>query len=173
MFEEIDRPAFDDVADDDVRALADHRRQVDAVLGRSGPGTLRTEITKSGIDIEIDLPDTRPAADLVTQIERGDVDGMSFAARVGDIEEKRLGKDGEDGILIRHTRFARWIDVAVVAFPAYPQTSVGVRDVFGAGSMVDAVHRDRMRRRLMVARLAAATRHHHATADQPVEGAST
>jgi hypothetical protein len=55
-------------------------------------------------------------------MERGDVDQCSFAFRVADAYWEVI-----DGMDVRHiTKFAELIDVSVVMFPAFPQTSAQV-----------------------------------------------
>ena len=122
-WEEIAPTAFDAVAEDDVRAVVDHRLDADALLGRRAAGTLRTEIDRVGVHVEIDLPDTRTAVDLAALVERGDIDGMSFGVFPGEWATAPV--DG--GELTRHTAFSRWVDVSVVVIPAYGDTNVILR----------------------------------------------
>lgn len=118
--EKIAPGAFKDALDADVRALWNHDRSV--VLGRTKSGTLRLKEDKVGLQVEIDPPDTQAARDLITLMERGDVDQMSFGFRtVDDVWEK---VDGEN---IRTLKKVELIDVSPVTFPAYPQTDVAVR----------------------------------------------
>jgi len=65
---------------DDVRALWNHNS--DYVLGRTKSGTLKVKEDDVGLAIEIQPPDTTWANDLITTMERGDVDQMSFAFAV-------------------------------------------------------------------------------------------
>ncbi len=107
----------------DVRALWNH--DPNYVLGRTKSGTLRLEEDDRGLKIEIDPPDTQWARDLMVSIQRGDVDQMSFGFRVLKDEWDRR----EDGTIIRTLIDVELFDVSPVTFPAYPQTSVAVRDM--------------------------------------------
>lgn len=127
--EKIQKGAFaaSIAAGDDVRALWNHDPNI--VLGRTKSGTLRLAEDDHGLAVEIDPPDTQQARDLVAVIERGDVDQMSFA--FATLEDK-WEIDGYDQY-IRTLVQAKLYDVAPATYPAYPDTSLGVRSdpVFG------------------------------------------
>lgn len=93
----------------DPRALFNH--DPNQVLGRLSAGTLRLAQDSTGLEYEIDLPDTQLARDVRTLVERGDIDGASFQFVVGEHEKR-------DGVLW-HTDIADLIDVSPVTFPAY------------------------------------------------------
>jgi HK97 family phage prohead protease len=81
--EQISRGAFtDSIARNDVRAFFNH--DYGAVLGRLSAGTLRLSQDQRGLLAEIDLPDTTLGRDLLKQVERGDISGMSFGFHVLD-----------------------------------------------------------------------------------------
>ena len=105
----------------DVRALFNHDPNV--VLGRIGAGTLSLREDDKGLWMEIEPPDTAQARDLVTLIERGDVDQASFAFRV--VKDTWKHEQGEKPI--RTLDEVQLFDVSPVTYPAYPQTSVDVR----------------------------------------------
>lgn len=69
-------------------------------------------------------PDTQWARDLTVSIDRGDISQMSFGFLV---EEDSWGT--EEGMDVRELRKVKLFDVSPVTFPAYPQTSVGVRSM--------------------------------------------
>lgn len=123
--EKIQRGAFaNTIKTDDIRALLDHDSS--KVLGRQKNGTLRLEEDEVGLRMEIDPPDTQVARDLLVNLERGDIDQGSFGFRVqpkGD----RWEEDPETGTVIRTLLDVKLFDVSPVTFPAYPQTSVGLR----------------------------------------------
>ena len=134
-FVEIIEPGFfDDVLGDDVRSLVNH--DPNYVLGRTKAGTLEIEQTEEGLFQRTYPPIQEPEAaqwakDLMVSIKRGDIDQMSFAfivkntyrgdpvdgdewSAVGDKIVRRLKKGGARELL----------DVSVVTYPAYTQTSV-------------------------------------------------
>src|SRR5690606_32247160 len=125
--EKIARGAFKKtLREADVRALWNH--DPNYVLGRTKSGTLKLHEDDRGLAIEIDPPDTQWARDLMTSIERGDIDQMSFGFRVVKDDWERK----PDGTIIRTLKEVQLFDVSPVTFPAYPQTSVQVRDMLRA-----------------------------------------
>ena len=124
--ERIDPGAFaDTIASDDIRALINHDSNL--VLGRNTAKTLNLVEDVRGLSIEIDVPDTSFARDLVVSIERGDVSQMSFAFSVTREEDESFDFIGDD--VIRTLHKVRLFDVSPVTYPAYPDTNVGVRSV--------------------------------------------
>jgi HK97 family phage prohead protease len=119
--------ALDEVlsSNPDVRALADHDSS--KVLGRTKSGTLRLNKTDTGIDIEIDAPDTQLARDLEVSIKRGDIDGMSFGF-LPDFESVEFKEIGNKIIRVIN-KITQIFEVSVVAFPVYPATSVEARSL--------------------------------------------
>lgn len=105
----------------DVRALFNH--DSDYVLGRSKAGTLSMTEDDRGLKVEIDPPDTQLARDTLVLIERGDLDGMSFAFTVK--KQEVLNREG--ALPLRTILDVDLYDVSVVTFPAYEQTDVNVR----------------------------------------------
>jgi len=125
--ERIAPGAFTDVlASDtlDVRALVNH--DPSQVIGRSTAGTLDLSENKRGLKVSITPPDTQLARDLMVSIERRDIDQMSFGFRVGE-EEWEFSENPDKMDKRTITQVAELLDVSVVAFGAYPDTSVGVR----------------------------------------------
>ena len=121
--EKIQPGAFaDSITTDDVRALWNHDSNYP--LGRNKSGTLTLSEDDHGLKIEIDPPDTQWARDLMTSIDRGDVDQMSFGFQT--LSDKWEMVEGED---IRTLIKVRLFDVSPVTFPAYPDTEVGLRSL--------------------------------------------
>lgn len=126
FFREIVMPgAFDRTLANnaDVRFLVDHSPPM--VLGRTKSGTLQLKADNHGLKVTLpNLPDTSYARDLVVKMERGDVDGMSFAF---DTRTDRWRT--EDGEEIRELIDVDLFDVSIVTYPAYPQTEVALRSL--------------------------------------------
>lgn len=119
--------AFEDTNMTDVRALFNHDSNF--VLGRTKSDTLRLNRGKTGLEYEIDLPNTRTIQDLVGEpIRRGDVSQSSFGFIIGGGNDS--WDENDDGVLIRTIHAIRELfDVSPVTFPAYPDTSVGSRSM--------------------------------------------
>lgn len=122
VIEEIAPGAFDDVLEDDVRALFNH--DPNFILGRSTAGTLNLFIDERGLGYEIDVPDTAIGRDLLKSIARGDVSQSSFGFEVGS-DNWSVGEDGTDRRKI--TRLAQLYDVSPVTYPAYTTTEAAAR----------------------------------------------
>lgn len=108
------------IAEADVRATNNH--DPNFVLGRTKNSTLTMSEDIHGLRVKIVPPDTQAARDLMTQIKRGDIDQMSF---MFDAVRDEWLVQGDK--IIRSLLEVRLYDVAVVTYPAYPQTSAEVR----------------------------------------------
>jgi uncharacterized protein len=127
--EKISPGAFkNSITSDDVRALFNH--DPNYVLGRNKAKTLTLEEDERGLFIQIDPPDAQWARDLQESIRRGDISQMSFGfVTIKDSwEYKKEGK----GETIRTLEEVKLFDVSPVTYPAYPQTTVKVRDYLSA-----------------------------------------
>ena len=113
-YEQIEKGAFDDVLNDDVRAYYNHDENY--LLGRVSSGTLRIGTDKRGLFYEVDLPKTSYANDLVELMKRGDINQSSFAFLIG--EDRWEQRDGKTYRII--SKISRLLDVSPVAQPAYP-----------------------------------------------------
>lgn len=127
-FREIIKPgAFDDVLNDDVRALFNHDKNF--VLGRTASKTLSLSVDDKGLRYDINAPSTQTIKDLViAPMQRGDINQSSFAfvvARDGD-----HWYEDEEGIIIREVnKFSRLYDVSPVTYPAYEESSSALRSL--------------------------------------------
>lgn len=108
----------------DIKALYDHQSSL--VLGRTTAGTLRIKETGKGLRVSIDPPRTTYAADMLESIRRGDVSQMSFGFSLRHPESDTWDTN-EHGDIIRTLVDVELHEVSIVAFPAYPDTSVGIR----------------------------------------------
>lgn len=122
----------DTIQADDIRALWNH--DPNYVLGRNTAGTLSLTEDDHGLWIEVAPPDAQWARDLTGSIKRGDISQMSFGFYTqadewnADMSERELVK-------------VQLFDVSPVTFPAYTQTSVGVRNLGDVEKLDGAVER--------------------------------
>lgn len=112
----------------DVRGLFNHEPSY--ILGREKSRTLRLFDDPTGFRYEIDPPDTQVARDLITSIERGDIDGSSFGFVI--VEER--WSTVPDGSPLRELIEVHPFDVSPVTYPAYegtasPDTAVALRSL--------------------------------------------
>tara|TARA_R110002096_G_scaffold129719_2_gene278670 strand:+ start:1006 stop:1854 length:849 start_codon:yes stop_codon:yes gene_type:complete len=112
--EYIEPRAFDNVMDNDVRALFNH--DYNYLLGRTSAGTLKIWTDERGLGYEAQLPDTSYAKDLAVLMERGDVTQSSFAFMV---DQDRWEVDDEGNYTRYIESVSRLIDVSPVVLPAY------------------------------------------------------
>lgn len=130
FIERIAPTAFDKAVKGDVRALIDH--DTGRVIGRTASGTLRLAVDSRGLQVEIDVPDTADGRDLWTLVERKDISGMSFGFRVTHDEWDETGD-----LPHRTIHEVELYEVSAVAFPAYDDTSLGVRSLEAARAEAD------------------------------------
>tara|TARA_R110002020_G_scaffold1629_2_gene7332 strand:+ start:1329 stop:2585 length:1257 start_codon:yes stop_codon:yes gene_type:complete len=114
-FREIIAPnAFENVLNDDVRALVNHDPNL--LLARTTSGTLNLEQTEKGLQYSFDVPDTTYGRDLIISMERGDVSQSSFAFTIEDDSWETT----EDGEVRTINKVKQLYDVSPVTYPAYP-----------------------------------------------------
>jgi uncharacterized protein len=106
----------------DVRALKNHNS--DYVIARTKSGTLMLSEDAHGLKMDAMPPDAQWVKDMMASIDRGDIDQMSFGFRTLTDEWNIV--DGEN---IRTLLDVELFDVSPVAFPAYPDTEVGLRSL--------------------------------------------
>ena len=89
----------------------------------NGNGTMQLTPTDAGVFMRAALAvgNNPRAAEAYSAVDRGDLSGMSFAFTVN---EERWEDLDTDKPLRRITGFGRIFEVSLVAFPAYPGTSV-------------------------------------------------
>lgn len=128
-YERIDAQALNNANLDDVRLFINHNFNM-ITLARSKRGsansTMTFNIDETGFHFraKLDIENNQEARALYSAIKRGDMDGMSFAFRIKDVEW--LGLDSEiPTMVIKEISIVH--EVSVVNFPAYPQTSVNAR----------------------------------------------
>ncbi|MBT9176893.1 MAG: hypothetical protein DDT20_01218 [Firmicutes bacterium] len=114
----------------DVRALLEHDSRW--ILGNTKSGTLRLQEDIEGLHIELDPPNTIAGRDVVESLRRGDLTGMSFGFRT--IRDRWVKENGQD---VRTLLEVALQDVSIVAYPAYPDTSVALRSALAMGLKIE------------------------------------
>ena len=110
----------------DIRALFNHDPNM--VLGRTTSKTLRLAETDNGLEFECDMPDTTYARDLMSCMQRGDINQCSFGFSIGKGGDKWEKNDaGEWTRTINQV--SRLYDVSPVTFLAYPDTACAMRSL--------------------------------------------
>ena len=114
-----------------------------AILGRwrQGKGTLKLWLDERGMRFECTLGNTARADELLSAIDRGDIDGMSFAFtadeedNVNGVLYEKTGERTAEGKVVwlrRVKKVTGLYDVTIAGHPAYPQTSVEAREAIDA-----------------------------------------
>ena len=120
--------AFDGVLErSDIRALFNHDSNI--VLGRSKSGTLGLTVDEQGLFYEIDPPETRTAEEIIISIQRGDIDGSSFAFTPAETRWETLTENGRTVDIRNIVKFDLIYDVSPVTYPAYPTSSADMRSL--------------------------------------------
>lgn len=120
----------------DVRALWNH--DPNHLLGRTTAGTLRLAEDAHGLKVDVDLPNTSTGRDVAESMARGDASQMSFAflPRPGGESTTTRSENGVDVMEITISDVDLF-DVSIVTYPAYKDTSVGLR----SGGLTDGQRR--------------------------------
>lgn len=125
--EVLEEGAFDNVLEDDVRALFNHDRNM--VLARTKSGTLSLAQTDRGLEYRFEAPDTTAGKDLKISLKRGDIDESSFGFSVREDGDKWERREGKVIRTIKKGGIERLYDVSPVTFAAYPKTDVAQRSL--------------------------------------------
>lgn len=114
--------AFADTLGEDIRALTNHDTTL--VLARNKAGTLTLREDSHGLwgSIRVNQGDM-DAMNLYRRVQRGDVDQCSFGFFI-EQEERRVLENGDVQYALLKVRL---LEVSVVTFPAYEETSVSAR----------------------------------------------
>lgn len=124
--ERIARGALDGVIErSDIFALLDHDRRR-GILGRSKRGdqvSLSLEVRDDGLHYAFEAPETALGNEVLSCLERGEIDGSSFAFTVLEDRWERVGDEYQRTI----TKIDELYDVSPVYSPAYSQTTCDLR----------------------------------------------
>lgn len=110
----------------DVRALVEHSGGL-STIGRTTNDTLQLTEDRKGLKAEITPPDTQTGRDVLELVRRGDLSQMSFAFTVRDGGD--MWETNKSGNVLRTLTDVDLFDVSVVAYPAYPDTTVAKRSL--------------------------------------------
>lgn len=121
--ERIDPHAFDDADMTDVVFLLDHTGRVYA---RTKNGTVTLEVDEKGLLTNTDLSKTEAARSVAEDIAVGNYSQMSFAFTV---DQDHFEPETRTRVI---DRIRKVYDISAVAFPANPNTDIGLsmRDYF-------------------------------------------
>lgn len=112
----------------DTRFLFNH--DPNYVLARTTNATLTLTTDQHGLAFTADPADVSYAADLRALLDRGDLTQCSFAFGVNeDAWIIETASDGTETEIWEIRQFSDLDDVAVVTYPAFPQTTARVREV--------------------------------------------
>jgi HK97 family phage prohead protease len=103
--------------------IARYNHDDNMLLGTTGGGTLRLRVDDTGLDYEVDLPESR--RDISELVQRGDVRKSSFAFRTIDDDWSM----NDQGFPVRSLLKVQLVDVAPVNTPAYNDTTAAVRSL--------------------------------------------
>ena len=125
-YEQIHRDALNGVSLSNVVLKYNHSPHVPP-LASTKAGTLDLTVDKGGLGVKARLANTTQASDIYELVRSGHLEKMSFSFIVGN------GNDVYDARTKTRTilRFEKIYDVALVDFPAYDETSISARSLFG------------------------------------------
>ncbi|MBD2805904.1 HK97 family phage prohead protease [Xenorhabdus sp. ZM] len=103
----------------DIRALYEH--DPINLLGRTTSGSLQLFEDATGLRFELTPPDTQLGHDVLTLVERGDIQGMSFGFRA--IKDQW---DTGQTPYIRTVLEAELQEITITSMPAYPESGVEI-----------------------------------------------
>lgn len=113
--------AFRDVDFSHVQLLYNH--DFSSILARVDAGTLEISVDTKGLNFTATLPDTQLGNDTFTNIQNGNLQGLSFGFTIAD-DSWGLDKDGNEVHTIN--QIDQLFEISLTPIPAYPETSVSV-----------------------------------------------
>lgn len=108
----------------DVRLLFQHRS--DSVLARETAGNLILREDNEGLYFEADLIDTQFNRDVVANVRSRNLDAMSFGMPYDSVKTK-WDRSADGKTAIRNVIQADVVEISVVTWPAYEETTVQAR----------------------------------------------
>lgn len=132
--ERIAPGAFDEVVNDDTVALFNH--DPNFILARNKVNMTITA-DKKGLLYRFEAPNTTAGNDLLENLRNGNVNSSSFAFTV-DKESWEVSEDRNKPSIRTIEKVKRLYDVSPVTYPAYSETSVGLRNFESLKKEVEA-----------------------------------
>ena len=115
----------------DIKMNMLHERELTIARANKGQGTLKLSVDERGVNFSFDAPKCDIGDRCLEMVRRGDYSGCSFEFYPKDYEvSERKAADGKTEYVIRHTAFERVTALTLAMNPAYPTTSVGVRELY-------------------------------------------
>lgn len=134
--EQIGPTAFNKTLADraEVKAFVNH--DDGKIIGSSTAGTLRMKVNPTGLDFEVDVPETSFGNDAWETIKRRDCTTLSFGFIPVKYDES-VEVDAEGNEFKRRTLTeVKLLEISVcVAFPAYPAGNTSARSIFKAAGI--------------------------------------
>lgn len=131
VFDEIiAKGALDDANLKDVRFLVNHdTSKIPLARSRNNNKNSTMQLMPDenglGIRVNLDVENNSDARNLYSAIKRGDITGMSFMFTVNGEDWSDIDSDHPTRTI---TSISNVLEVSAVTFPAYEDTSIGVRD---------------------------------------------
>lgn len=125
-FIEYIRPgAFDNVDMSQVRLLYAH--DYNNILARVDSGTLSLKVDDKGLFFIANIPDTTLGNDVYTNVQNGNIKGLSFNAVIDPNGGDNWNQDGHGNVIHTITQFKQLNEISLTPIPAYTETSVQVK----------------------------------------------
>ena len=128
-FREIIRPSaitWDLINNSDIIANVDHNNEYMMARRKYGKGNIEFKLDEHGLYFRYELANTEKANELLSHIQRGEIDSCSFCFGIDyDTPGGERMIRNNDGTQIREiTRIDGLFDISCVIRPAYNETSV-------------------------------------------------
>ena len=129
FYEEVERGAFADIlVDPELDVILNFNHSRDLVMARTTNGTLTLSEDDAGLFFRAEIPDVTYANDTYELVKNGTFFENSFGFLV-DSDGFRWATTDEDVPLRIISKVRKLIDVSIVTYGAYPETSVEARDL--------------------------------------------
>ena len=122
--EYISPHAFDNVDFSQVRLLYAH--DFNNILARVDSGTLSLKTDDKGLFFVADIPNTTLGNDVYTNVENGNIKGLSFNAQIDPNNGDTWEQDASGVVIHTINHFASLAEISLTPIPAYTETSVQV-----------------------------------------------